>query len=190
MDFLYVARSDTSIIFIIYNQSISLLLLSSISYFYKVICTMNSSLLLDTHITTCLTLTLTLTVAIGSLLAAVTVIHTVGSYLGYPFGLFISRFIPAHQHQRQHNTSTSNTEEARITASALAFTLCFLALSLELYVEGSKDAAAGKPSQEILGMWDLWRVEGVLVRACVEGLATLGLLRLGISLAGLVCRMC
>ena len=142
---------------------------------------------LSSQIASCLNIAMMITIAATSLIALIAILYIAGSYLGYPFGQFILRSIPNTQHmeiqQIQHQlaqedhanpnctASTSGHAMARGLGAMLAFFLCFMALLMELISEGNKDNTG-----EANG-WDLWRMEGVLFRVCVEGLLALVLLR-------------
>ncbi|KAI9927016.1 hypothetical protein MW887_003397 [Aspergillus wentii] len=105
------------------------------------------------------------------------IIYKAGSYLGYPIGQFLAGlfkpFVTESQDQYGNPTKTPNyhpEQLAHLCGVFFAFTLCFAAFSAELVREGLKDVQQG-------ASWDLWRVEGVMIRSCVEGLLTLVILR-------------
>lgn len=152
---------------------------------------------LSYQVVSCLNIAMTITIGTTSLIAAIIILYIAGSYLGFPFGQFILRFIPNKQHmeiQTQHRQYDTVLQESRLvqedhrkpncTASAspghamarglgamLAVFLCFMSLLMELVSEGNKDMRG-----ETNG-WHLWRMEAVLFRVCVEGLLTLAFLR-------------
>ncbi|KAJ5903150.1 hypothetical protein N7504_005533 [Penicillium tannophilum] len=117
--------------------------------------------------------------------AVVAVIYLSGAHLGYPFGQLILQCLPQFvpdRHSRQMYAQTSSQSipfdyrtwedrNARILGAALGFFFCSAALIIESYLETMKDAAG-----ETSG-WDIWRASAVLIRACVEGLLVLVLLR-------------
>lgn len=60
---------------------------------------------------------------------------------------------------------------ARGIGAIFAAFLCFIASMLELFSEGHRDVRGESNG------WDLWRMEGVSFRVCIEGLFMLAILR-------------
>ncbi|OJJ29731.1 hypothetical protein ASPWEDRAFT_46474 [Aspergillus wentii DTO 134E9] len=132
---------------------------------------------LRSEILACLHVTMIITLPIVTFTVGTAIIYKAGSYLGYPIGQFLAGlfkpFVTESQDQYGNPTKTPNyhpEQLAHLCGVFFAFTLCFAAFSAELVREGLKDVQQG-------ASWDLWRVEGVMIRSCVEGLLTLVILR-------------
>ncbi|KAJ5266995.1 hypothetical protein N7478_009803 [Penicillium angulare] len=122
-----------------------------------------------------------------TLMIVVSVIYVAGASLGFIFGRFILQYLPQivpdtrnRQPQDQDQNSSQpvpfnhrslQDRNARILGATFAFCFFFAALMTESYLEGLKDV-----NGEADG-WDIWRANGVLIRACVEGLLVLAILR-------------
>lgn len=146
-----------------------------------------------TQIALCFNIAMKIVIASTGLTAAIILIYIVGFRLGHPFGQmllpYIRQVVPDTGNIQSHDEQTpsqpasinyryaSGHKLARDIGAILAFFFCFLALLIELFLEGQKDI-----TEEAYG-WDLWRRGTVLARACVEGLLTLVILR-GIRYAG------
>ncbi|KAJ5092818.1 hypothetical protein N7456_008679 [Penicillium angulare] len=113
------------------------------------------------------------------------VTYVTGASLGFIFGQFIIQAMPQafpdtrNEHPQDQNPSQTvplnyiflQDRNARNIGAFLAFCFASVALMTEVYLEALKDVTGEADG------WDIWRANGVLIRACVEGLLVLAILR-------------
>ena len=148
------------------------------------------------HITLCLTIALGISIVFAGFAAFFTLVYIAGYYLGAlcsHIHLMVTRPATSNKHTTKSpdrripsypasidHRNSSGAKLARALGGFLRYIFCFMALGVELLVEGQKGAAGDS--------WGVGRLVAVSIRACVDGHVALVLFRgmryLGCGLLG------